>query len=174
VHRVYRPDPHTLAWDGVVTCTGPRPRRPDDDVPAWVRHVVAFEAPTERGGAVPPELRVAGGILAAFPAGEPIGLERETLEHAMAFARRLGGAVRTSTGRVVAAPPAPDLLLFSDTRLDPEAARAALAPFVQARADDAPSPGPRPSLPQVVDHGLDEGHRRWLHAEADAFDAHAL
>ncbi|QGH70717.1 hypothetical protein [Pseudactinotalea sp. HY158] len=174
VHQVFRPDPRTLAWSGAVTCTGPRPPAPADHVPGWVRHVVEFRVPAERGGPIPPELRTAGSILAAFPDGEPIGLERDTVELIMAFARRLGGAVRTSTGRLVGAPPIPDLLLFSDTRLEPAAARAALAPFVTVRGDDAAGPPPRPTVPEVVEHGLDDGHRRWLHAEADAFDAHAL
>lgn len=174
VHQVYRPDERTLAWSGAVTCTGPRAPEPMDGVPAWVHHVVEFAVPVERGGPIPPELRTAGGILAAFPDGEPVGLERETLELVTAFARRLGGAVRTSTGRIVSAPPIPDLLLFSDVWLTPEAARSALAPFIAARMDDGAPPAPVPSVPQVVEHGLEEGHRRWLHAEADAFDEHAL
>ena len=155
-----------------------------DPVPAglaegadWL-HAYRLEAPEQRGAAVPPELRGRGGLLDAFADGEPAGSEREMLELGLAMARRLGGAVRTSTGALLTPLPRPDLLLYTEVWLHPDALVHVLAPHlpgVAVEADGTPSsltlPADAVTGPTLV---ADEGERRWLHAEADAYDAAAL
>src|SRR5699024_4435979 len=99
----------------------------------------AVDAPRERGKAIPAELQLPGSVLAAFPEGEPTGVERDTLETLEAIARRLGGGVLSATGQIVIPEPRIDLLLFSSTWLEAGAITARLADLAAMRSDGGPA-----------------------------------
>lgn len=149
-------------------------------LPTWVESVYRLEVRPERGGPVPFELRGRGGFLDAFAGGEPLGDERQLLELAMAIARRLGGAVRAAgpDGALVVPSPLADLLVYTDVWLHPDALVHVLAPHLPGLGLPSIPDGPQPLPPDAVisapDLLADEGRRRWLHAEADAYDAAAL
>ncbi len=144
-------------------------------LPDWAAACYRLVAPEQRGAPVPPELRGRGDLLDAFADGEPFGQEREMLELGLAAARRLGGVVRTSSGAVLVPPPLPDLLVFGETWLHPDALVHVLAPHLPGLHLPVEPAG---SLPPDARTGAsllrDDGERRWLHAEADAYDAAAL
>jgi len=149
-------------------------------LPAWAVALYRLKAPEQRGAPVPVELRGRGGLLDAFADGEPGGTEREMLELGLALARRLGGAVLTSTGSLLSPPPHVDLLLYSEVWLHPDALVHVLSPHlpgVSLEGGDLERAG-QGGLPADATSGeslvTDEGERRWLHAEADAYDAAAL
>lgn len=148
------------------------------DLPGWADVVYRLQAPTQRGPAVPPELRGRGDLLDAFADGEPVAEERQLIELGLAIARRIGGAFRASgpDGMTLASPPRPDLLLYSEVWLHPDALVHVLEQHLPGIALQ-PEPG-RGELPAdaVFPPSLvtDEGERLWLHAEADAYDAAAL
>lgn len=147
------------------------------DLPGWAAAAYGLAAPQERGGPVPPELLGRGGLLDAFADGEPTGHERDLLELGLAMARRLGGAVRTESGRLLTPEPRADLLLYSEVWLHPDALVHVLAPHLPGIGLQEPAPVSTP-LPPDARTGesllTDEGERRWLHAEADAYDDAAL
>ena len=183
--------PHTLRLTGEALLTGPW--QLDDavraalDLPAWADSAMLLRCPVQRGGAVPPELRGLGGLLDAFPEGEPVGLERRALDHLLAQARRLAGALRVAgTGTVLVPDPASavDLTVHTTVWLPPDACLQVLAPVLPGLTTDggeqtAPVPvdrldvGLAPQRAAAVAE-LDEGERAWLHAEADALDAAVL
>jgi len=182
--------PSSLRLTGDALLTGPW--RVDDDVraaldlPSWAASAMLLRCPVQRGGAVPPELRGLGGLLDAFPEGEPVGLERRALDHLLAQARRLAGALRVAgTGTVLVPDPASavDLTVHTTVWLEPEACLKVLAPVLPGIATDEEVDPPThvPSLdvgvaPQraAAVAELDEGERAWLHAEADALDEAVL
>lgn len=183
--------PSTLRVTGDVQLTGPW--RLDDrvraalDLPAWAATAMLVRCPVQRGEPVPPELRGLGGLLDAFPEGEPIGLERRVLDHLLAQARRLAGALRVSgTGTVLVPDPASavDLTVHTTVWLQPEACARVLAPVLPDAAFlDVPEVPDEPVDRLRVDvsphraravAALDDGERAWLHAEADALDAAVL
>ncbi|WP_127573594.1 hypothetical protein [Georgenia faecalis] len=181
--------PAVLRLTGAAELTGPwgldGALRQAFDLPAWAACAFLVHCPVERSGAVPPELLGRGGLLDAFPEGAPAGLEARVLEHLLAQARRLGGALRVAgTGAVLVPDPASavDLTLYSPVWLEPEACVSVLAgplPQVRPAWDDEPREPLPPRLevdgPRAVAvAGMDPGEREWLHAEADAFDAAAL
>lgn len=153
----------------------------DLDLPAWTAGLYLLTAPLQRGGPVPAELAATGGLLAAFADGEVTGTEREALELLLAMGRRLGAVVRTSTGHLIEPEEwaGVDLTVHAPVWLYPDALVHVLTPVlpgVQALTDTQPAEGPVPPVtgrPQGVPE-LDDGERAWLHAEADAYDAHAL
>lgn len=155
---------------------GPTPA-PAADAASWPEGYL-LTAPEQRGAAVPPELRGRGGLLDAFADGEPAGHEREMLELGLAMARRLGGALRTSTGALLLPEPSPDLLLYTEVWLHPDALVHVLAPHLPGVSLQGDEPAVAPGLPAdavtAVRPLTDEGERRWLHAEADAYDDAAL
>jgi hypothetical protein len=152
---------------------------PDDvpaELPGWAAAGYVLEAPEQRGAPVPPELLGRGDLLDAFAAGEPVDRERELLELGLALARRLGGGVLTSTGALLVPAPRPDLLLYSEVWLHPDALVHVLAPHLPgvAVSGEAEPAGALPADAVTGESLLEEGERAWLHAEADAFDAAAL
>src|SRR5690606_20083678 len=183
--------PAALRLTGEAQLTGPW--RIDDDVraaldlPAWATAAMLVRCPVQRSAPVPPELRGLGGLLDAFPDGEPVGLEGRVLTHLLAQARRLAGALRVAgTGTVIVPDPASavDLTLHTTVWLQPEACGRVLAPVLPGvRALDVPEAPAPPVDRQRADisphraraaAALDEGERAWLHAEADALDAAVL
>lgn len=147
-------------------------------LPPWAAAGYRLRAPVQRGPAVPPELQGRGDLLDAFADGEPVAEERQLLELGLAVARRVGGAVRTSgpDGMTLAPPGRPDLLIYSEVWLHPDALVHVLEPHLPGIAvEGEPTPGSIPpdavTQPSLIE---DEGERRWLHAEADAYDAAAL
>ncbi|WP_022917821.1 hypothetical protein [Ruania albidiflava] len=150
-------------------------------LPGWVAGIYLLTAPPQRGGPVPAELATTGGLLAAFADAEVVGTEREALELLLAMGRRLGALVRTSTGHLIEAEEwaGVDLTVHAPVWLYPDALVHVLRPVlpgVQALTDTQPAEGPVPPAtgrPHGVPE-LDDGERAWLHAEADAYDAHAL
>ena len=173
----------TVAAD--VHLSGPFPldgaAQRDLGLPAWVAGIYLLTCPPDRGRPVPAELAATGGLLAAFAAGEVRGSEREALELLLAMGRRLGAVVRTSTGHVLEPEEwaGVDLTVYAPVWLYPDALVHVLAPVlpgVQALTDVQPAQGPLPPAtgrPAGTDQ-LDDGERAWLHAEADAYDAHTL
>jgi hypothetical protein len=171
------------APDGVGLAPGARlvgpwsaPRVPELGMPPWPHHVYLTHAPRQRGAAVPRELRGRGDLLDAFADGEPVGLEREVVDFLLAAARRLGGAVRVEGrfGLVLTPPPRPDLVLYSGSWLEPARLVEVLAPQLPGLAVPEAAASPRPRVPLHAPAEMDEAERRWLHAEADAYDAAAL
>ncbi|WP_413451820.1 hypothetical protein AA0Y32_14115 [Georgenia phoenicis] len=182
--------PSTLRITGDTQLTGPW--RLDErvraalDLPAWAATAMLLRCPIERGAPVPPELRGLGGLLDAFPEGEPVGLERRVLDHLLAQARRLAGALRVAgTGTVLVPDPASavDLTVHTTVWLQPDACARVLAPVLPGvapldvpevtEAADRLSVDVSPQRARAVD-ALDDGERAWLHAEADALDAAVL
>jgi hypothetical protein len=151
-----------------------------------VTQAYAITVPVHRGEPVPEELRGLGGILDAFADGPPEGHELAIVEFAQAAARRLGGAVRVAgTGALITPEPGVDLAVHSEVWLHPDALVHVLTPALPGVALNlgpdagavataaAPAPRPTPPTPAGIED-LDDGERAWIHAEADAFDAHAL
>lgn len=174
--EVGRVDPHRLVLPHGIAIVGPGPVE-EPLLPRWAALGYAFEVAPERGDPVPPELRGRGGLLDAFADGEPLGAERVAIELALAMARRLGGAVQTADGALLRVEPAVDLVLYSEVWLHPDALVHVLQPVLPGIALQGAEP--RTPLPADAVVGLrslieDEGTRRWLHAEAAAFDAAAL
>jgi len=183
--------PAVLRLTGAAQLTGPwrvgPAVREGLDLPAWASFAMLLRCPVERTGPVPPELRGLGGLLDAFPEGEPVGLERRVLDHLLAQARRLAGALRVAgTGTVLVPDPASavDLTVHTTVWLEPDACARVLAPVLPGvdavePPDDAPVTGDRmspdvsPQRSRAVAE-LDEGERAWLHAEADALDEAVL
>ncbi|WP_154796177.1 hypothetical protein [Occultella kanbiaonis] len=154
-----------------------------------ITQAYAITVPAQRGDPVPEGLRGLGGILDAFADGPPEGHELAVVEFAQAAARRLGGAVRVAgTGALITPEPGVDLAVHSEVWLHPDALVHVLAPALPGVAlhlapDSDPDPGARPAAAPPTrptppapagTEDLDEGERAWIHAEADAFDAHAL
>ena len=183
--------PEVLRLTGPAQLTGPwqvgQDLRSALDLPTWATAAMLLRCPVQRGGTVPPELRGLGGLLDAFPDGEPVGLEREVLSHLLAQARRLAGALRVAgTGTVLVPDPASavDLTVHTAVWLQPEACAQVLASELPELAPALPEEDPPPALdPFVADRAglraravaeMDEGERAWLHAEADALDAAIL
>lgn len=118
---VSRVDERTLAWEPGVIFQGPMtPAELENGgvMPEWVGAVYHVRCPRERGAPVPPELNLPGSTLTAFDDGEPIGVERDTLETLEAISRRVGGGVLTETGVLVIPEPRTDVLLYSATWLE--------------------------------------------------------
>lgn len=183
--------PSALRVTGDAVLTGPwvvdDVVRTDLDLPGWAAAAMLLRCPIQRGGAVPPELRGLGGLLDAFPEGEPVGLERLVLDHLLAQARRLAGALRVAgTGTVLVPDPATavDLTLHTTVWLQPEACAQVLAPVLPGlTAVEPPEQSTAPVDRLAVDvapqraravEQLDEGERAWVHAEADALDEAVL
>lgn len=183
--------PVVLRLTGGAHLTGPW--RLDDvtrdrfDLPGWAEHAFLLRCPIQRAAPVPPELRGLGGLLDAFPDGEPVGLEGRVLQHLLAQARRLAGALRVSgTGTVLVPDPATaiDLTVHTAVWLQPEACAAVLATVLPGLAPALPDEDAQlPADPLVADAAglrarataeMDEGERAWLHAEADALDQAVL
>ena len=147
----------------------------DQLLPGWAAAIYLIEAPQQRGEPVPPELQGRGDLLDAFADGEPLGQERALLELGLAMARRVGGAVRTADGVLMTPPPRPDLVLYSDVWLHPDALVHVLQPELPGLDLQEPATGPLPA-DAVTGESLvaDEAERRWLHAESAAYDRAAL
>ncbi|UFU06182.1 hypothetical protein [Ruania halotolerans] len=160
-------------------------------LPDWADQAYLLTCPHQRGGPVPEELRALGGLLAAFAEGTLEGQERAAVDVLCAMGRRLGGVVRTSTGHLLEPDPTAgvDLVVHADVWLHPDALIRVLTPVLPgirlltepttpmpSAADSAHSARYTRDSPHSIgaESGLDEGERTWLHAEADAFDAHAL
>lgn len=142
-------DERTLGWQPGVLLHGPFPPAElerSEGLPGWVAEMWAVHVPRERGPAIPIELQIPGSALAAFPDGEPMGMERETLETLEALARRLGGAVLTETGEIVVPDLRIDLLLFSSSWIDAgdltQALRGALGAAVELQTEAGPAVPP--------------------------------
>lgn len=153
------------------------------DLPQWAATAMLLRCPVQRSGPVPTELRGLGGLLDAFPDGEPVGLEGRVLTHLLAQARRLAGALRLAgSGTVLVPDPASavDLTVHSSVWLEPQACARVLGPVLPGLTlVEGPDDEPRRPDPLTADHGglraraaeeLDEGERAWLHAEAAALD----
>lgn len=174
-----------LTLDTGVHLSGPFPlddgARDGLGLPAWVVAGYLLTCPPQRGGPVPAALAATGGLLAAFADAEVTGTEREALELLLAMGRRLGGVVCTSTGHLLEPEEwaGVDLTVYGPVWLYPEALVHVLAPVLpgvrlltDGQVGDTPLP-PQTARPAAAPR-LDDGERAWLHAEADAYDAHAL
>jgi len=155
---------------------GPWPP-PPLPLPDWVASVYRLVAPEQRGDPVPPELRGRGDLLDAFADGEPVADERQLVELALAVARRTGGGLRVSgaDGMLLVPTALPDLLVYGEVWLEPDALLHVLEPHlpgvvVQGGTAAAVPPDAVTGAPLLQD----EAERRWWHAEADAYDAAAL
>ncbi|MEE6271856.1 hypothetical protein [Georgenia wangjunii] len=186
--------PTTLRVTGDAHLTGPwgldDALRRAFDLPPWAVLAFLLRCPVQRSGPVPPELLGLGGLLDAFPEGPPTGLEGVVLDHLLAQARRLGGALRVAgSGAVLVPDPATavDLTLYSPVWLEPEACVRVLEPVlpgIRSAIDDLPDAGGVPGADRLaVDPAgpraaavaeMNPDERAWLHAEADAFDTAAL
>lgn len=120
------------------------------------------------------------GLTRAFRSGLPTGPEELAVRWAVAVARRLQGAlVVGDQGTVLRPDPeaAPALTVYAAVGLAPAYALAAVRsvlPWARLDAPEAGWDGPPPGTGEVPvpgAEGLDAGLRRWLHAEADAYDA---
>ena len=177
--------PSSLRLTGPALLTGPW--RLDDalrqalDLPGWAVTAMLLRCPVQRSAPVPRELLGLGGLLDAFPDGEPVEVEGEVLRHLLAQARRLGGALRLAgTGAVLVPDPATavDLTVHAPVWLDPDACREVLTTVLpgvrllhEDLTTDAVAAEPqRPDIPT----GLDDDERAWLHAEAAALDRAVL
>lgn len=98
------------------------------DLPSWVAAAWIVDVPVERSGPVPPGRY--GALLDAFGPEHPHGVERQVLDVALACARRLAGAVRTTTGVLLEPDPASavDLTIYSPLWLEPAALHHVLTP----------------------------------------------
>lgn len=174
--EVRRADPQQLALPHDIAILGPQPVD-EPLLPRWAALGYAFDVAVERGDPVPAELRGRGGLLDAFADGEPIGAERVAIELALAMARRLGGAVQTADGAVLRAEPSADLVLYSEVWLHPDALVHVLQPVlpgIALQGEERRTPLPPDAVVGLRSPIADDGARRWLHAEAAAFDAAAL
>lgn len=128
------PSGHDGATPARATLTGPwrvdLRTRHALGLPSWVVAAYVLDVDAERSAPPPPHPGGYGRLLDAFPGGHPVGLEREALDALLACARRLAGALRTTTGVLIECDPASavDLTLYSPTWLSPAALHAALAP----------------------------------------------
>src|SRR5699024_10397061 len=184
--------PAALRLTGDAQLTGPwrveETMRASLDLPAWAVTAMLLRCPVDRAAPVPPELRGLGGLLDAFPDGEPVGLERRVLDHLLAQARRLGGALRVAgTGTVIVPDPASavDLTVHTTVWLEPQACARVLGRVLAGLQPVGPV-APRTPVPPDRSRAdvspqraraaaeLDAGERAWLHAEADALDAAML
>lgn len=166
--EVVRIDDTTLGWQPGVVFHGPLTEeelRGAVGLPDWVHAVYVLDTPSERGQPIPPELHIPGSVLAAFPGGEPTGVERESLELLDAVARRLGGAVLTGTGEVVVPEPRIDLLVFSSVWLAEDELTAALNPVLTL------TPGGGPVLPPGIEV---EGYNLVAHRDEGGLGEGAL
>ncbi len=183
--------PEVLRLAGEAHLTGPwlldQATRGRFDLPAWAEYAFLLRCPIQRAAPVPPELRGLGGLLDAFPDGEPVGLEGRVLQHLLAQARRLAGALRLSgSGTVLVPDPASavDLTVHTAVWLEPEACAAVLATVLPELAPALPDEDATPPAdPLAADTAglraraiadMDEGERAWLHAEAAALDEAVL
>lgn len=190
--HAYWSEPDVLTLTERVHLSGPfvldAAARQELELPAEASFAYLLTCPPERGGPVPAELAAVGGMLAAFADGAVEGREASVLEALLALGRRLGAVVRTSTGHVLEPPEwaGVDLRVYAPVWLYPDALVYVLhsaLPGIQV--PDEPRTGPLPpgsprEASQLADRSghdvaqLDDSERAWLHAEADAFDAHAL
>ncbi|GMA32742.1 hypothetical protein [Litorihabitans aurantiacus] len=99
-------------------------------LPEWAETVVVVDVDPERSAPAPALAGGYGDLLDAFGLTHPEGLERQVLDVVHACARRLAGAVRTSTGVLLEPHPdsAVDLVVHAPTWLDPEALAHVLEP----------------------------------------------
>ncbi|MFV0254349.1 MAG: hypothetical protein ACK5H2_13560 [Beutenbergiaceae bacterium] len=169
--------PRTVAGLPQTWITGPWGKSADVPLPDWVASIFVVQAPVERADPVPPELRGRGDLLDAFADGEPVGAERQAIDFTLAAARRLGGGMRASgaNGLLLTPPGLPDLVLFSEAWLPQQG----LLDLLSAQLPGLSATVPQASVPATgvtdpVSLIADEGERRWLHAEADAYDAAAI
>ena len=99
------------------------------DAPTWVHFAYLALCPTERAGALPPELLGTDPILDAYPFGIPAGRELEVIRFLHAAARRLAGALQLAGTSVLLQPDpesAVDLTVFAPVSLDVDVVVAAL------------------------------------------------
>lgn len=170
----------THAEDRLRVQTGPGcavvgPWGGDQLLPGWVAAVYLLEAPQQRGEPVPRELQGRGDLLDAFADGEPLGQERALLELALAIARRVGGAVRTAAGVLMTPAPRPDLVVYSQVWLHPDALVHVLEPHLPGLSLADPPTAPLPADARTGESLVtDESERRWLQAESEAYDLAAL
>nr|WP_297428008.1 hypothetical protein [uncultured Actinotalea sp.] len=184
--RATPPAPGTLRLSRHSTVVGPFGVEPGAatalGAPTTARLAYRLHAPVERGPAPLQEGGDRDGLRRAFPAGLPVRDEERTLGWLVAAARRLGGAVRTSTGTVLVPDPAAavDLTVWTDIWLEPEAALAVLRRVLPQATLNLPTTGwagPPPGTGQravVGGDALDDEQRRALHAAADDHDIATL
>lgn len=184
--RLTEPPPGVLRLSRHSTLVGPFAVDPGAAttlaVPASARVAYRLHAPVERGAAPLPGGGDRDGLRRAFPAGLPVRDEERTLGWLVAAARRLGGAVRTSTGTVLVPDPAAavDLTVWTDIWLEPEAALAVVRRAVPRAVLNVPGAswaGPPPGTGERAVPGadaLDDAQRRALHAAADDHDIATL
>lgn len=187
--KVAAPPPGVLRLSRLTTLSGPyqveRSTATELGLPVSSATAYVLDTPTERGA--PPWPGAQGdrdGFARAFPDGLPVRDELRMLEWAVAVARRLAGAVRIATGpdgqppAVLTPDPAAavDLTVWSDLWLDPDAALAVMRQAIPRAylnlprsSWKGPATGPDSRTVPGADPLTDE-QRRYLHAEADAYD----
>lgn len=156
-----------------------------------------ISVPALRGKPVPQWMWGRDPLWDAFKEGGPEGLELEVLNGMRRMARRLAGALRFSTGSVLAPNPdsAVSMRVFSEVWLEPAAGLKVVRQVLpQARLDaggtgeevGSVDPGVQLStsweranydpdgLRARIQKGISEDERAWLHAEAEAFDEAAM
>lgn len=185
----YWSEPDVLTLTEQVHLSGPflldGVARHDLGLPGGAAHAYLLTCPRERGGPVPPELAAVGGVLAAFADAALEGDEAHAVDVLVALSRRLGAVVRTSTGYLLEPEEwaGVDLRVYAPVWLYPDALVRVLASVLpglqvpdEPRAETMPPSGSR-RPEDLAEYGipdLDEDERAWLHAEADAYDIHAL
>ncbi|WP_098467865.1 hypothetical protein [Serinibacter salmoneus] len=115
-------------------------------LPDWANTAYLVEVATDRSPLPAPPLPLGyGALLDAFGPHHPRGVEKQVLDVAHACARRLGGALRTTTGVVIVPDPgsAVDHAVHAPVWLEPVALRHVLAPALpglQVHVDDPQGP----------------------------------
>lgn len=166
-------------------------------LPLHLKSAYIISVPALRGKPVPQWLWERDPLWDAFREGGPEGLELEVLEGTRRMARRLGGALRLSTGTVIVPDPdsAVDMRVFSEVWLEPAACLQVVKqvfPQAKLELDALPNLKQNSEIDGVlatpeeranydpdglrarVQKGVSPDERAWLHAEAEAFDEAAM
>jgi hypothetical protein len=151
--------------------------------PPGVRCLVGVECPRERGEPPWPGTEDPAGLWRAFPDGLPVRDEERLVDWAVSVARYVGGSVRIADPALTLTPDPDssiDVTVYSDVWLAPERGlELALEGSSRARLTIAGTTwnGPPSGVGEHAFPGtevIDDGLRRQLHAEAEAFDGWAL
>lgn len=134
-------------------------------LPEWANVAYLVEVAPDRSPLPAPPLPLGyGALLEAFGAHHPRGVEKQVLDVAHACARRLGGALRTTSGAVLVPDPASavDHSVHAPVWLEPEALRHVLAdalPGLQLQVDHPEGPVAGEDGTYLANCDLDDGDR---------------
>ncbi|GAA4622127.1 hypothetical protein [Cellulomonas oligotrophica] len=202
--RAVKASARALRLGRAATLVGPWATTAEDAVavglPASTTVVWVLDCPVERGEKPWPG-GDRDGLKRAFPDGMPVRGEERYLQWLVAVARRLRGAIRTSTGAVLTPDPdaATDLTVLADHWVEPaevlevvqrvhagaylsepdadgwRGPSSGVGRDSQGAVGGSPEAGGSGLRAALEEHGVaDEDERRRLYAEAAAFDEHML